>query len=420
MGAERTSTDGKLPLQARAQVSLERLSEWAGGPAGSRAQAAVVWGGFALLAAVFLWSVARFGVNVPVYDEWQDTVPLLSDPGKLSAARLWAPHNEHRIPLPRLWLLAVLGYVGQRFPRGDARQCRSPRCWDGARALDRVPVARGAQPPHRPVPAPVLPQIQFVSSAVLSLALLSLVLLGHFDAGGVPSLRTGVLLTAVTAALPLCGSNGAAVALPPALWLFYLGCRALWVGRGRPAEARRAMPAAAGGALALSTVVLYLLALPPRILPDKNFMATLIAARQFVLMAQGVPGEGFTLAEACLLLAALALTLFVGGGRRPALLPAAAALAAVGIALLPVEVTVAGASEGYLASVTSVTRHLFPALLLPGLTCVLRRAALAVLPTAPPDGSALRFAGVAAALIGVAVLAIAIGGGEALYAASTA
>jgi hypothetical protein len=97
------------------QAWLARLSDSAGGPVGSRAQAAVVWCASALMSALFLWAVASFGVNVPVYDEWQDTVPLLSDPDRLSAARLWASHNEHRIPLPRLWLLAVLGMTGNDF-----------------------------------------------------------------------------------------------------------------------------------------------------------------------------------------------------------------------------------------------------------------------------------------------------------------
>ena len=50
--------------------------------------------------------VARFGSNVPSWDEW-DMVPTLTGEQPVSAEWLWSQHNEHRVPLPRLVLLAV-------------------------------------------------------------------------------------------------------------------------------------------------------------------------------------------------------------------------------------------------------------------------------------------------------------------------
>lgn len=44
--------------------------------------------------------------NVPFWDQWQFTETLaLAREGRLSLADLWAPHNEHRIPLARILLL---------------------------------------------------------------------------------------------------------------------------------------------------------------------------------------------------------------------------------------------------------------------------------------------------------------------------
>ena len=59
---------------------------------------------FALLVAV----VARYGVNVPYWDQWE-LLPLLqkSFAGTLTLSDLWQQHNEHRIFFPRLIMLAL-------------------------------------------------------------------------------------------------------------------------------------------------------------------------------------------------------------------------------------------------------------------------------------------------------------------------
>ena len=58
---------------------------------------AVVWSP----AVVPLWLIARFGVDVPYWDEWE-FVGLVVDPRGVSLARLFAQHNEHRMFFPRL------------------------------------------------------------------------------------------------------------------------------------------------------------------------------------------------------------------------------------------------------------------------------------------------------------------------------
>lgn len=52
--------------------------------------------------------VARWGVDVPFWDQW-DLLPQLAalEAGTLTVADLWQPHNEHRLLLPRLVMLAL-------------------------------------------------------------------------------------------------------------------------------------------------------------------------------------------------------------------------------------------------------------------------------------------------------------------------
>ena len=53
-----------------------------------------------------LWLIWRYGVDVPYWDEWY-IAPLISGlDGPVSFAALLAPHNEHRILVPRLLFLA--------------------------------------------------------------------------------------------------------------------------------------------------------------------------------------------------------------------------------------------------------------------------------------------------------------------------
>jgi hypothetical protein len=53
-------------------------------------------------------SVARYGVDVPVWDQWQ-FAGLVADAaeGRVDAGAFWAQHNEHRLVVPRLAMLAL-------------------------------------------------------------------------------------------------------------------------------------------------------------------------------------------------------------------------------------------------------------------------------------------------------------------------
>src|SRR5262245_51085069 len=80
----------------------------------SRASRIAVWAIWAAMLAAGLALVARYGSNVPSWDEW-DMVPTLTGTQPVSAEWLWSQHNEHRVPLPRLVLLAVNLFGGPDF-----------------------------------------------------------------------------------------------------------------------------------------------------------------------------------------------------------------------------------------------------------------------------------------------------------------
>jgi hypothetical protein len=73
-----------------------------------------------LPAALLLADIHFFAVNVPFMDDWQ-FVPLLEKAknGTLTFGELWAPHDEHRLLLPRIIIIAAMFASG-----GDYRvQC---------------------------------------------------------------------------------------------------------------------------------------------------------------------------------------------------------------------------------------------------------------------------------------------------------
>jgi hypothetical protein len=62
----------------------------------------------ALLADIYL-----FAVNIPFMDDWQ-FVPLLerAKNGTLTFQELWAPHDEHRLLLPRIIIIVSMFATG--------------------------------------------------------------------------------------------------------------------------------------------------------------------------------------------------------------------------------------------------------------------------------------------------------------------
>src|SRR5438874_2145914 len=77
--------------------------------------AALVWLLWALLLASALAFVALFGTDLPYWDDW-NMIPAVVGRQPISLGWLWALHNEHRIPLPKLLYLGLAWAAG-----GDLR-----------------------------------------------------------------------------------------------------------------------------------------------------------------------------------------------------------------------------------------------------------------------------------------------------------
>ena len=76
-----------------------------------------VWSVWALLLLAALGCVGIYGHNVPVYDEF-DVVPHVSSDISTIPSWLWEQYNEHRAPLPKLILIALVRSSGRDLRSG--------------------------------------------------------------------------------------------------------------------------------------------------------------------------------------------------------------------------------------------------------------------------------------------------------------
>src|SRR5262249_54275577 len=70
-----------------------------------------VWGVWLATTVAALGLIATHGCNVLRVDEWE-LVPFLSGTSPVTFASLWEQHNDHRIPVPKLVLLALYRAAG--------------------------------------------------------------------------------------------------------------------------------------------------------------------------------------------------------------------------------------------------------------------------------------------------------------------
>lgn len=191
--------------------------------------ALTVWTVWIFMLAAACAFVLRFGTNVPSWDDW-DMVPTLTGEQPVTAFWLWSQHNEHRVPLPRLIMLALNKLTVVDF--------RADMLFDAlllaALAGGMIVVAQRLRGrlSYTDVFFPLIFlhwgqaanllwgwQVQFVSSAMLAcLVLLIIVQTGHRFSPKAAALWTGACLFL----LSLCGANGIALVPVLALWLIYV------------------------------------------------------------------------------------------------------------------------------------------------------------------------------------------------------
>lgn len=220
-----------------------------------------VWGTWGVMLLAAFWFVGQYGAEVPLWDDFE-LVPRLTGQQPVTARWLWSQHNEHRIPLPRLVLLAAYHLAHFDFRAGmfvnvallgtlaaglirTAGALRGSTCYSDA----FFPVALLHLGHHANLLWSF--QVAFVLATVLAGFVLTL-LIQRGARLGLGSASAAALLLAL---LPLCGANG--VALVPALAFWYCGAAASRWRSGEPKSRRDALALVGLAAPALTLSVLY-------------------------------------------------------------------------------------------------------------------------------------------------------------------
>jgi hypothetical protein len=235
---------------------------------------------FVVCFAAALGYTARFASWVPWWDYW-DLADTIGGLRAFDLAWLFEPHQEHRIPLSKFWLVTLAWSIP------DVRAASLLNVVGcGALAAATLQAARRLRG-HMRLPDAVIPllalhaghyttyllgfQLQQVLSSLLVLSMLTLLL----DA---TRIRVAVA-AALLGVLPLAGVNGVVAAPPLALWV---------VWHLASSERRSAVGVVLGSVGVVISVagaidLLRLAASPPEAVPVAR------TALQFVAMSLGVP-----------------------------------------------------------------------------------------------------------------------------------
>lgn len=180
-----------------------------------------------LLSAVYF--VAKYGHSVPWNDDFA-TIQYLTGDQPLTVSWLWSQHNEHRIPLPRLILVALATISGCDFRAG---MYFNVLCLGGlafAMALTAKEVRGRTAYTDAIFPLGLLHwghyenmlwafQVGFIAPLVLSGILLLIIVRKRPPL----SARTALLFGSSLVLLPFCGASGIVFVVPGTCWFVYCG-----------------------------------------------------------------------------------------------------------------------------------------------------------------------------------------------------
>lgn len=273
---------------------------------------AVVWAVWAVMLAIALACIARWGRNVPLAEDWTLVAPLTGHETSVPAW-LWSQNNEHRVPLPRLVLLGLLRLAGGDFRVGMVANALLLAAVAAGLARTAARLRGGYRSTDTFFPVLLLHvgnwenlvwgwQLQFTLSVALTCVLLAAA------AGGRLAGRRGAAAAAALVLLPLCGANGLIFALAMAPWVAYAAVR-----RRRPA-----LGAAAAAAVLLVGVYFVGYERPGWVPPNPGPRPTVATAAKFAAMAFGpaVSAHWRVAIVAAALALAPALLLLLAGARR--------------------------------------------------------------------------------------------------------
>jgi len=190
----------------------------------------LVWACWSMLVTVALWYVYTYGTNVPSWDDW-DIVPAMTGRQPVTLEWLWSQHNEHRIPIARLALLAIyrvwpdfraamivnvllMGSLAVAFIRCAQRLRGKLSLTDIFIPLILLSLGQG-------VNFVWAWQIEFISSTV-AVGVVLLYIASYQQPG---TLRTAVAVGCCLVVLALSGAHGVAVIPALSMWLVCLAWR---------------------------------------------------------------------------------------------------------------------------------------------------------------------------------------------------
>ena len=221
-----------------------------------------VWGVWAIMVLVALSFVVKYGTNLPAGDEW-GYVPYITGEQPVTAEVLWAQHNEHRMPLPKILSLILHRLTHCDFRAGMVLNVIAL----GALAFAMIRVTKKLRRSMRYTDA-FLPlallqlgqsenllwgfQVVFVTAAILASVFL-LIIVRHPTRLG---LRSSVLAGTCLLLLPLCGAQG--VSLVPSLALWLGSAALLHIASGRSNDKRPSVLMLTFSIISISIVALYL------------------------------------------------------------------------------------------------------------------------------------------------------------------
>lgn len=259
---------------------------------GAKHSALFVWAVWLCMSASTFVLVLAFGDNVPQLDDWE-MVPVLTGHQPVTRTWLWEQHNEHRVPLPRLLLVAAFHLAGGDFRGGMALSAAllsalSAVLIRAARAARGRTAFSDAFFPlvllHGGHAANLLWfwQVGFVTSTVLA----GLVFAAVARSRAIPTGCQAVVAGGALLLLPLCGAHGLVFVPLMALWL---GVGALAHLLGHEPEGRRsAWWFLAASAVALTLTGIYLVGYHAGAMPDRPaVVAVTRTALEFLSRAFG-------------------------------------------------------------------------------------------------------------------------------------
>ena len=189
-----------------------------------------VWSVWGVMLLITLISLARYGRNIPLAEDWYFVSPLTGNEPHL-VSWLWSQNNEHRIPLPRLILLGLIKLANSDFRSGMVLNIVAL----GGLSLTMIRVAGSLRQGRTSWADAFFPlallhlgnwenlfwgwQFSFVLSVVLTCTIL-LVLVSNQT---LMTPKAAVVAGIALLLLPLCGATGLMFVPILALWLGYCG-----------------------------------------------------------------------------------------------------------------------------------------------------------------------------------------------------